>query len=123
MTMPIFHHAHPRIIDITFSFPEFAPAYNNHLEIQSILESHGQTGRAHFWPCPLQNFWLTFSLRKFVSTCKESGYVIDEFWRYGWLKNPAIWLGEGILAHISRTKIFPNMRFVQEHSKQYKFSL
>ena len=48
---------------------------------------------------------------------KKIGYFIDLFWRYGWLKNPAIWLAENILAHISGTKIFPNMGFVQEHSK------
>ena len=39
------------------------------------------------------------------------------FWRYGWLKNLAIWLAENILAYISGTRIFPNMEFVQEHSK------
>ena len=33
------------------------------------------------------------------------------------LKNPAIWLAENIFAHISGTKIFPNMGFVQEHNK------
>ena len=27
---------------------------------------------------------------------------------------------EKILAHISGRKIYPNMRFVQEHNKQYK---
>ena len=33
-----------------------------------------------------------------------------------WLiKNPAIWLAENILAHISG--IFPNIEFVQEHGK------
>ena len=41
-----------------------------------------------------------------------SGYFIDLSWRCGWLKNPAIWLAENILAHISGTKIFPNMGFV-----------
>ena len=48
---------------------------------------------------------------------------IDLFWRYCWLKNPAIWLAENILAHISWTKIFQNMGFVQERSKWNKFSL
>ena len=37
-------------------------------------------------------------------TCKKSGYFIDLFWSYGWLKNPAIWLAENILAHILGTK-------------------
>ena len=59
----------------------------------------------------------------FVSTCKKSGYFTNSFWRYCWLKNPAIRLTENILAYISGTKIFPNIEFVQEHSKQYKFSL
>ena len=32
---------------------------------------------------------------------KKSGYFIDLLWRYGWLKNPAIWLAENILAQMS----------------------
>ena len=28
-----------------------------------------------------------------------------------------IWLAENILAHISGTKMFPNVGFVQEHNK------
>ena len=76
-----------------------------------------QTGHTHFWPCPPKNFWLTFNLHKFVSTCKKSGYFIDLFGRYDWLKNSAIRLAEGVLAHISRTKTFPNMWFVLEHRK------
>ena len=52
-----------------------------------------------------------------VSKCKKAGYFIDFFWRYGWLKNTAIWLAENILTHISETKISPNMGFVQEHQK------
>ena len=79
------------------------------LEMQSLQESYNH---AH-----MKIFWSTFNLCEFVSTCKKSGYFIDLFWRYGWLKNPAIWLAENILAHISGTKIFPNMGFVQEHSK------
>ena len=31
-------------------------------------------------------FWLDFNLCEFVSTCKKSGYFINSFWRYGWLK-------------------------------------
>ena len=92
------------------------------LEIQPILESRDQTGHIHFWPCQSENV-LTFNLCEFVSTGKKSGYFIDLFWRYAWLKNPAIWLTENILAHISGTRIFPDMIFVQEHSKLYKFSL
>ena len=69
----------------------------------TVLESRDQTGYTH--------------LCEFISTSKKSGYFIDLFWRSGWLENPAIWLAENILAHISGTKIFQNMGFVQEHSK------
>ena len=41
----------------------------------------------------------------------------------GWLKNPAIWLAENMSAHVSGTKIFSNIGYVQENSKYYKFSL
>ena len=57
---------------------------------------------------PPQFFWLTFNSCEFVSTCKKSGYITDLFWRYGWLKNPTIWLADNILTYISETKIFPN---------------
>ena len=87
------------------------------IEIQPIFESRDQTGHNHCWPHPSKNFWSTFNLCEFVSTCKISRCFIDLLWRYGWLKNPAIWLAEKILAHISGTRIFPNMGFVQEHSK------
>ena len=103
--------------------------------IQQILGSHELHDHAHFWPGPPKShwnnflfswicttmqkiiFWPTFNLCEFASTCKKSGYFIDLFWRYGWLKNPAIWLAENILVHISGTRISPNMGFVQEHSK------
>ena len=38
--------------------------------------------------------WICINMQK-------SGYFIYLFWRYGWLKNPAVWLAEDILAHIS----------------------
>ena len=53
-----------------------------------------------------QNLSSAFNLCEFVPTCKKSGYLTDFFWRYGWLKNPAFWLAENILAHISGTKIW-----------------
>ena len=49
---------------------------------------------------------------------QKSGYFTDLFRIYGWLKNPAIWLAKNILAHLSRTKNFPNMGFVQKHIKK-----
>ena len=52
---------------------------------------------------PTQNFFdQLLSLCEFVSTCKKLSYFIDLFWRYGWLKNPTIWLAVHILVHISR---------------------
>ena len=123
MTMPIFDQAHPKIIEITFCFPVFAPPCKKSFHFINSFLRYSQlatpiSGHAH-----PNIFWSTFNLCKFVSTCKKSGYFIDLFWRYGWLKNPAIWLAENILAHISGTRIFPNMGFVQEHSKWYKSSL
>ena len=54
---------------------------------------------------------------------KKSGYLTDLFWRYDWLKNLAIWLTENIMPYILGEKIFPKMRFQQEDSKWYKFSV
>ena len=102
---------------ICTTMQKISPFHRFVLEIQPIFESRDQTGHNHFWPRPSKNFWSTFNLCEFVSTCKISRYFTDLFWRYGWLNNPAIWLAENILAHISGTRIFPNMGFVQEHSK------
>ena len=112
MTTPIFDQAHPKIIEITFCFPVFAPPCKKSFHFINSFLRYSQlatpiSGHAH-----PNIFWSTFNLCKFVSTCKKSGYFIDLFWRYGWLKNPAIWLTENILAHISEAKIFLNMRFV-----------
>ena len=68
------------------------------LEKQPILESRDQNDHTHFWQHPSKNISINFNLCEFVSTCKKSGYFIDLLWRYGWLKNPAIWLAENILA-------------------------
>ena len=133
--MPISDHAQPKFIEITFSFPGFAPACKKTLSFISSLLRYGQfliyspflnflrsspeTKLAklifdHALPKTCQS---TFNFCEFVSTCKKSGYFIDLFWRYGWLKYPAIWLAENILAHISGTKIFPNTGFLQNHTK------
>ena len=48
----------------------------------------------------------------------KSGYFTDLLWRYGWLKNAAIWLPENILSYISKIKIFPNMGLVQKETQQ-----
>ena len=75
--------------------------------------------------CDTVNFWLQWldwphthnhvSQNMWISTqWKKSGYLLDLFWRSGWLKIPAIWLAENILVHITRLKILSNMGFVQE---------
>ena len=53
--MAIFDHAHQKIIESTFSFTEFLPAWKKptlfhllHFERQSILESRNQIGHTHF---------------------------------------------------------------------------
>ena len=79
------------------------------LEIQPILESHDQLAKPISGHANPKIFWSTFNLCEFVSTCKKSGYFIDLFWRYSWLKNAAIWLAENILTHFSRTRISLNM--------------
>ena len=89
------------------------------IEVQSTLESHEQTGHTHFWPYPPKYFLINFNIYEFVEWIWE----FDLFSWYGWLKNPAIWLAEKIMAYISGTKIVSNMGFVQKHSKLYKFSL
>ena len=86
-------------------------------EVQSILETRDTTGHTHFWLWPPQKFLITFNFCEFVSTCKKSSYIIDLFWRYGWLENTVILLAKNILAHILGAKIFPNMGLEQEHSK------
>ena len=77
--MNIFDHSQPEIIEVTFSFPEFATAYKNSLlqlfplKIQSILES--VTRVPIFDQAFEKTFKSTFNFQEFVSTCK-SGYFI-----------------------------------------------
>ena len=74
--------------------------------------------RHPFLIMPTQKFFSQFLI--YVNRyqhAKKAGYFTNLFWRYSWLKNPATWLAENILAHISETKIFPNMGIVQKHSK------
>ena len=123
MGTPNFEHIHPKIIEITFSFPEFAPACKKLVHsINSFLRYSQFQSPVRRLTKPMSDhghtkiFWSTFIVCEFVSTCKKWGYFIDLFWRYGWLKNHAIWLGENILARISATKIFPNMGFVPKYA-------
>ena len=98
---------------------------------ESILESHHMTGHIHFWPHQPQNFQCPFNLHEFVPACKKSVNswdtvnlrvqrpdLLNLLWRNSSFRNYAIWLAESILAYISGTRFFPNIGFVQEHSKQ-----
>ena len=67
MAKPVSNHTHPKIIEITFSFPEFVPASKisvnfiySFFEIQSISEFHNQSGYAYFWQCPPKKFLINF---------------------------------------------------------------
>ena len=93
MTMPIFNQVHPKIIEITFSFREFAPGCKKSVHcINSYLRYSQFYSPVTRLATPISHhvsphiFWSTFNLCEFVSTCKTSGYFIGLFWKYGWLK-------------------------------------
>ena len=90
MTMPISDQAQPKIIKITFCFPEFAPLCKKSVPFISSFLRYSQfyspvtrlvtpiSGHTH-----PNIFWSTFNLCKFVSTCKKSGYFncfVLEIW-------------------------------------------
>ena len=52
-----------------------------------------------------------------LSPSKKSKMSIGSFQKYWWLKNAAIWLAESILDHNWRTRLFTNMRFLQDHNE------
>ena len=63
-TMAVLDHTYPKIIESTFSFPEFVPACKkslyficSFLKYYLILESHDQTGHIDLWPCPLKKYF------------------------------------------------------------------
>ena len=93
MAMPLFEHANPKIIEITFSFPEFALACKKicffHLfifEIQSILEFPYQTSTSTFDHAHVKKIWSAFNFCEFVSTCKKWGCFINLFQRNSWFE-------------------------------------
>ena len=73
---PIFDQAHPKIIEITFCFPDFAPPCKKSVHVINSLLRYSQfyspvtrlvtpiSGQAH-----PKSFRSTFNLCKFVSTC------------------------------------------------------
>ena len=121
MVVPTFDQAHPKIIEINFSCPNYTPMHVkisfSHvfiLEILLILKCHDQTDRTHFWSCPSKKSLIKLVYVNLYQHTKNQaismiccGDMIDQ----------KIWLVENILAHISWTKILPNMGFELEHSK------
>ena len=127
--MSIIDHANPKSLKQLLAFLNL----HQHAKNQFFLSVHSrdtvyfrdpwdQTGHTHIWPCPTKRFRSTFNYHEFVSTLKKSDFFIDLLWRYRWFKNLTIWLTESILAYISETRVFSNMRFVHKLSKYYKFS-
>ena len=88
--MPISYQAHPKIIEITFSFPEFVSAckissysidsFLRYSQVQSPVTRLATPIFDHVHP---KNFRSTFTLCELVSTCKKSYYFNDLFWKYG----------------------------------------
>ena len=124
MATPFFDQVHSKITETSFCFPEFAPACKKSVHsIYSFLRYSQCYSPVIRLATPILDHSLpqknlsTFNLSEFVSTCKNSGGYTDLFWKYGWLKNPASdWL-RTFWPISQEQKIFPNMRFVQEHSK------
>ena len=127
------HQAHPNISWSIFNLCQFAStckksgyrAYSGKLEHANDFSEKGQKKvkkEQNIWKfgqkrTKFENILKKGNLMHATIACMKQleyplGYFNCLFWRHGWLKNPAIWLAENILAHISRTKIFPNMRFV-----------
>ena len=85
--MAIFDHAHPKVIEATFSFPRFVSACKKIslfrlFEIQSSLEPREQTGPPIFDHADPKHFQSPFNLRDFVPACKKSVNPICSFLRY-----------------------------------------
>ena len=84
--MTIFHHAHPKVIESTFNFPETAPACKISLfhlfilQIQSILESHHHI-------LIMSSFMISFS-KKFDSVTHNFIRVSSTMPKFRKSKNP-----------------------------------
>ena len=94
------------------------------LQIESILESHHMTGHIDFLTTPpAKIFNVCYNQLKSVNSWDTVNFrvqrpdLLNLLWRNSSFRNYAIWLAESILAYISGTRFFPNIGFVQEHSK------
>ena len=89
---PLFDQAHPKTIEIIFSFPEFALACKKSVHlIYSFLRYSPFYSPVTSLITPIFDhvhpkiLWLTFNFCEFVSNAM-SGYSTDFLWRYDWLK-------------------------------------
>ena len=113
----------PKKSEITFSFPEVAPACKKSVHSICSFLRYSQ-----FWSTmtrlatPISDHAhpnIFDQLLIYVNLYQRVKNLIDLFWRYGWLKNPALWLAENILVNILGTKIFPG--FEQEKANNINF--
>ena len=100
-----------------YSLEKISYFYLFSLEISQFWSPETRLTTLSFDHAQPKKFPSTFDFWEFVATCKKWGYFIDLLWRNSWFKNPAIWLAQSILGYISETRFFPNIGFVQEHSK------
>ena len=120
--MPIFNHQHPKIAKVTSSFHEFASTHQKSIYFIHFSSTYSHIyspensvtipifDHAHFWPCPLQYFSISFFFSwNCINLQKKTGFLIILFYRYSWFKNPVIWFAKRILAHISRIRFFPKL--------------
>ena len=108
--MPIFDHAHSKIIESTFNFPDFAPACK-----QSVHSIYSFLRYSQFpWPdwtrifdqAHPEMFWSTFNQSTIHWIVLEIGFI----------KISCNLIGQEHFGQYPRNKISPNMGFVQEHS-------
>ena len=120
-----FSKAHPKIIESTFSFSEFAPACKKSVfstcsvfEAQSILESCQMTGHTHFWSCPSNKFLISFyCLWVFINMQKVHLFIFQ----IQSILSPTTWLSMPILDH-ANPKSFKHLLIymkLYQHAKTY----
>ena len=70
-----------------------------------------------FWIMSIPNFLINFYFMWICINIEKKQWFQFQWFVleiHGWLKYPGIWFSENIVAHISETKIFPIMGFVQK---------
>ena len=131
--MSISDHTQSKISKITSRFPKFAPAHkksvhsiDSFLKYQSIFESCDQTCHTNFWPC--QRKKKSDQLLVYVNLYQHAkNLVISQICSrdmVDWKILQSDWLTTfWPISQVSRKIFSPNMGFVQENRRLYKFSL